>query len=62
MSDWRPLPLPCYRQTHERAFGLNGLDLRLAAQVKASGGFYVEAGANDGITQSNTLFLARYRG
>jgi FkbM family methyltransferase len=61
-ADRRPLALPRYRQPHERAFGLNALDLRLAMHVKSSGGFYVEAGANDGVTQSNTLFLARYRG
>ena len=61
-GDRRPLALPRYRQPHERAFGLNALDLRLAMHVKSAGGFYVEAGANDGVTQSNTLFLARYRG
>jgi FkbM family methyltransferase len=60
--DRRPLALPRYRQPHERAFGLGGLDLRLAMHVKTSGGFYVEAGANDGVSQSNTLFFARYRG
>jgi FkbM family methyltransferase len=60
--DRRPLALPRYRQPHERAFGLDALDLRLAMHVKESGGFYVEAGANDGVTQSNTLFFARYRG
>jgi FkbM family methyltransferase len=60
--DQRPLALPRYRQPHERAFGLDALDLRLAMHIKTSGGFYVEAGANDGVTQSNTLFFARYRG
>jgi FkbM family methyltransferase len=58
----KPRALPRYRQPHERAFGLNGVDLRLAMHVKSAGGVYVEAGANDGVTQSNTLFLARYRG
>jgi FkbM family methyltransferase len=57
-----PQRLPRYRQPHERAFGLNQLDLKLAMHVKDTGGFFVEAGANDGISQSNTLFLARYRG
>ena len=60
-DDRRPRRLPRYRQPHERAFGLDALDLRLAMHVKRSGGFYVEAGANDGVTQSNTLFFARYR-
>jgi FkbM family methyltransferase len=54
--------VPRYRQPHERAFGLEQLDVKLAMHVKQTGGFYVEAGANDGISQSNTLFFARYRG
>jgi FkbM family methyltransferase len=58
----RLLALPRYRQPHERAFGLDALDLKLAVHVKSSGGFYVEAGANDGVAQSNTLLFARYRG
>lgn len=60
--DRRPLALPRYRQPHERAFGLDALDLKLAMHVKSSRGFYVEAGANDGVAQSNTLLFARYRG
>jgi FkbM family methyltransferase len=54
--------VPRYRQPHERAFGLEQLDVKLAMHVKDTGGFFVEAGANDGISQSNTLFYARYRG
>jgi len=53
---------PLYRPRHERAFGLDQLDLKLALHVKRSGGFFVEAGANDGVTQSNTAMLARHRG
>jgi FkbM family methyltransferase len=61
-ADRRELAVPRYRQPHERAFGLDALDLKLAMHIKSSGGFYVEAGANDGVAQSNTLFFARYRG
>lgn len=57
-----PLRLPRYRQRHERAFGLDGLDLKLALHIKQRGGFFVEAGANDGVAQSNTMLLARSRG
>ncbi|MEA2249447.1 MAG: hypothetical protein QOH46_3976, partial [Solirubrobacteraceae bacterium] len=57
-----PLALPRYRQPHERSFALRQLDLKLATHIKHTGGFFVEAGANDGISQSNTLFYARYRG
>jgi FkbM family methyltransferase len=56
------LRLPRPVQRHERAYGLDGLDLKLLQHVKGSGGFFVEAGANDGVTQSNTALLARSRG
>lgn len=42
------------------SFGLNGLDHALADQLRLRGGFFVEAGANDGVSQSNTLYLERY--
>ena len=45
----------------ERSFGLNGLDLKLLPWLDFRGGFFIEAGANDGITFSNTLFLERFR-
>jgi FkbM family methyltransferase len=42
--------------------GLDGLDKKLIAIMgNFDGGVYVEAGANDGIRQSNTYFLARRR-
>lgn len=41
--------------------GLNGLDLKVLPYLPSKG-FYVEAGANDGIKQSNTLFLERIHG
>lgn len=53
---------PRYRPRHERAYGLDQLDLKLALHLKRAGGFFVEAGANDGVTQSNTALLARHRG
>jgi FkbM family methyltransferase len=52
---------PRYSQIHERSYGLDGLDLKLALHVKHHGGFFVEAGANDGVSQSNTALLARSR-
>jgi FkbM family methyltransferase len=62
LANRRPLALARYRQPHERAFGLDALDFKLAMYLKFSGGVYVEAGANDGVAQSNTLLFARYRG
>lgn len=41
---------------------LHGLDRKLDARIDLDGGFFVEAGANDGFTQSNTYWLERFRG
>lgn len=46
-----------------RSFGLNGLDTKLAEQLgHKKRGFFIEAGANNGVNQSNTLYLERYLG
>jgi FkbM family methyltransferase len=39
----------------------HGMDLRLA-ELLGEGGFFVEAGANDGYQQSNTYYLERFCG
>src|SRR5215831_4591146 len=44
------------------SFGLNLLDVKLAEHLSSRRGFFVEAGANDGLAQSNTLYLERYLG
>ena len=44
------------------SFGLHGLDLKLAEYVDFAEGFFIEAGANNGIDQSNTMYLEKYRG
>lgn len=41
--------------------GLNGLDRKLERHVDYDGGFYVELGANDGVTQSNSLYFEKHR-
>lgn len=46
----------------EPSWGLDGLDHRLMPYLQAWGGFFVEAGANDGVSQSNTLYWERFRG
>jgi len=45
---------------HSGSTGLNGLDLKLIRYIKPRrGGYFVELGANDGISQSNTFKLQR---
>jgi FkbM family methyltransferase len=41
---------------------LHDMDRKLDALIDRDGGFFVEAGANDGYTQSNTYWLSRFRG
>lgn len=41
---------------------LNDLDRKLEKYVDINGGFFVELGANDGVTQSNSLYFERHRG
>ncbi len=41
---------------------LHDMDRKLDALLDLDGGYFVEAGANDGYTQSNTYWLERFRG
>jgi FkbM family methyltransferase len=43
-------------------YGLEGLDRKLEPYIDFDNGVFVEAGANDGVTQSNTAYFARHRG
>jgi FkbM family methyltransferase len=43
-------------------FSLNLIDKQLDAIINQSDGYFVEIGANDGVDQSNTLFLENSRG
>lgn len=44
-----------------RSFALNYLDYKLRTLCDFEGGIFVEAGANDGLAQSNTLYLEKYQ-
>jgi len=63
-----PLLLRLLRSLKRRLFrrgstGLNGLDLKLLAEIKpARCGYFVELGANDGLRQSNTWLLQEVYG
>ena len=42
-------------------YGLNELDKKLEEYVNYDNGFYVELGANDGVSQSNSLYFEQHR-
>ena len=44
-----------------QSFALNDLDLKVRPFLNFKNGFFIEAGANDGLTTSNTLHFERYR-
>lgn len=51
-----------YRQlTEEQTFALDQLDWKLKPHLDFERGFFVEAGANDGLDQSNTRYFEKYR-
>ncbi len=43
-------------------FGFNNLDKKILEYIDYNNGYFVELGANDGITQSNTKHLELYKG
>jgi FkbM family methyltransferase len=46
----------------KKSFALDNLDQLLAVYLNYKNGFFVEVGANNGIRQSNTLFLEKFMG
>ena len=50
------------RDGFRRYWSLNGLDRRLSALMPYRNGYYVELGANDGRSQSNSLHFERHKG
>lgn len=65
---WGPGPYNdyCWRtiflQRNRQYYGLDDLDKKLERYLDIDGGTFVEAGANDGIRQSNTLYFESQRG
>lgn len=45
----------------KKSFGLNRLDIKLAEYLDFDNGFFIEAGANNGVSQSNTVYLEIYQ-
>lgn len=46
----------------EEYYSLNNLDVKLKPYLNFRDGFFIEAGANNGIDQSNTLYFEKYQG
>ena len=46
---------------NQKFFGLNYLDKKILKYIDYDNGFYIELGANDGISQSNTLHFEKYK-
>lgn len=49
-------------KTNDKYYGLNQLDKKIEIFLNFDNGFFVELGANDGISQSNTYYFEKYRG
>jgi hypothetical protein len=43
-------------------FGLNNLDKKILDHINFKSGYFIELGANDGITQSNTKHFELFKG
>ena len=58
----RPKPPDWKREDPQvrRSYALNDLDLKLETYLAGAPGFFIEAGANDGVSQSNTLFFEKH--
>jgi FkbM family methyltransferase len=57
---WNHIRKACVPSRRRKSFAMNALDLKLANHLDFKGGFFVEAGANDGVSQSNTLYFEKY--
>lgn len=55
------LSLVIREKSKKCSFALNNIDINLAKCLNVRHGFFIEAGANDGVTQSNTLYFEKYK-
>jgi FkbM family methyltransferase len=64
-SLWRLWRRPLYEMAGSDRWShlaLNDLDHKLKKYLDFEGGFFIEAGGNDGLSQSNTYWFERFRG
>lgn len=62
---WRRRRRPLYEMMGSDRWShlaLNGLDYKLKKYLDFENGFFIEAGGNDGLSQSNTYWFERFRG
>ncbi len=59
---WRRAACEAVGSARYSRMGLYDLDRKLGRHLDFDGGVFVEAGANDGVNQSNTYYLERFRG
>jgi FkbM family methyltransferase len=50
------------KRAPRRSFGLHELDLKVKPWIDFRRGFFIEAGANNGLDQSNTAYFEKYMG
>ena len=62
LSPWRRRLCEAVGIRRYSRLALDGLDAKLERHLDFDGGSFVEAGANDGLTQSNTYYFERWRG
>ena len=54
--------MTCILERVDHQYSINNIEFELSNYLKFNNGFYIEAGANDGVNQSNTLSLSIHQG
>lgn len=57
-----PVKLKTYFKKFRKFNGYDKLDKKMLKYLNYNNGFYIECGANDGVSQSNTLYYEKYLG
>ncbi len=60
IQSYLKIPIPVYlKKIFKKYYGKNQLDKQIKTYMNYKNGFYVEIGAYDGVTQSNTLYFEK---